>query len=143
MRKIPRVVVIWASARLASTFSFFAASGSAVHESGKRFAAQCTTTDGLTSSSTRSISPWSSISSLMTPGEVMRLSPVPTDFQPSRKNWRCTCRPSKPLACVFGQPEGQRGWKLALPPVMRAVCDILLNQAEDVWDDTKVQSWMH
>jgi hypothetical protein len=36
-----------ASARLESTFSLLAALGSAVHESGKRLAAQCTTTSGF------------------------------------------------------------------------------------------------
>lgn len=120
MSKIPRNVVLSARSRLASTFNFLAASGSAAHESGKRFAAQCTTTSGLTSSRTRLISFELSMSSFTTSGEVMRLNPVPIDFQPSKKNCRCTCRPKRPLADVRGQPSSQRS-RRALPPVMSAV----------------------
>lgn len=131
MRKIPRAVVASARALLESTFNLLAASGFAVHESGNRLAAQCTTTFGFTSSNTCSISFRSKMSSLMTSGGLIRLRPVPMDFQPSRKNCRCTCRPRRPLASLHGQPESWSEIGMSSPPVTSTVCVILLVLTKD------------
>lgn len=98
MSRMFRAAVAWASARLASTFRARAAAGLAVQESGKRFAAQWTTTSGVMESRSEVMAVGLVRFSDTTSGGLMRLRPVPMAFHPARANWSWTWRPRRPLA---------------------------------------------